>query len=195
MKSQYIFNIDNVDSNSLTKIQDRAIRATHSARESVQVALVATVAHLYRYHDVRVARRLVDGLQDTVRGKAVIDFLCRFGHMTVGKVEIDGKEVNTFAATVGDAQEHAAAVKASYDEAKATQWWKLAPNDVNKFKGWSLDQALLDLVAKNKKQLDKAAKHPELAEKINVQVSDKTIQAVVAMCNFDAILEDVAKAA
>ena len=189
-------NFDKLDSKGLSKIQDSAIRAAGNARVKIQIALVATVAHLQRNHDVQVARRLVDGLQETVRGKALITYLCQFGHLTVGKVEIEGKEVETFSGIIGNGEEHAAAVRASFDEAKATMWWTVAKGNVNQFKAWSLDKALQNLIASNERKVKKAQENPELAAQVDTEVSDKTMQAVLAMCNFDAIIDqELAKVA
>lgn len=189
------------DGSDIEKVQDKAIRAANNARVQIQVALVATVAHLAQFHDIRIARRLVDGLHETVRGKALVDYLCRFGHLTVGKVKMvdaNGKEqeVDTFNGLACKAEDHAALVASTFngeDGAKATMWWTLKVQ--NPYKGFSLEQALQSVLAMNKKAREKVEKGEATADQINTEVNDKTIRAVLALANFDAIIGDEAKAA
>lgn len=172
----------------LTKIQDQAIRAANTARSRIQLALVATVHHLATNHDVRVARRLVDGLQETVRGKALVEFICKFGHVIVGELveERDGKNVTvtTFTRIKGDADAHNAAVRETWEECKATMWWDLKQE--NPYKGFSLEARLKALL----KEAETARSKAEAgADNVSLDdVSDKTIQAVLRLCNFEAII-------
>lgn len=173
----------------LNKIQDSAIRAANSARTKIQLALVATVYHLSQHHDVRVARRLVDGLGETVRGKALVEYLSKFGHLTVGELieERDGKNVTvtTFTRIKGDAEAHTVAIRESFEEAKATMWWNLKKE--NPYKGFSLNDALKNVLAQAKSAQKKAL---DGATGVTLDdVSDDTIRAVLALCKFDAIIE------
>lgn len=188
MKIAYIYPNNAAD---LGKIQDRAIRAATNARKTIQVALIATIHHLQANHDVRVARRIVDGLQDTVRGDAIVAYLAKFGCLSVGNVTIaddDGKEheVLTFSEVNGNAQEHAESVRALFDEAKTTMWWefKKAPSA---YKGFSLDEALQAVAKKNQAALDKVAAGKVDPKLVDTGVSQKTIDMLLQLCNFDPI--------
>lgn len=190
------------DGSDIEKVQDKAIRAANNARVQIQIALVATIAHLAQFRDVRIARRLVDGLHETVRGKALVDYLVRFGHLTVGKIKVTddkGKETEVDSFTgfaVKDAKEYAALVASTFngpEGAKEVYWWTLkVPNP---YKGFSLEQALQSVLAMNKKAQEKVEKGEAQADQINMEVNDKTIRAVLALANFDAIVADEAQAA
>src|SRR3546814_12042919 len=60
------------DTKALEALQDKAIRSVQSARVHIQVALVATILHMGKHGDWTVASRLVDGLGNTVNGKAIV---------------------------------------------------------------------------------------------------------------------------
>lgn len=173
----------------LTKIQDQAIRAANTAHSRIQLALVATVHHLATNHDIRVARRLVDGLHETVRGKALVEFLSKFGHLIVGEVieqGPDGKNrtITTFTRIKGTAEEHSIAIRETWEECKATMWSDLKKE--NPYKGFSLEAALKQVLVQAKAAQKKAL---DGADNVSLgDVSDSTIQAVLALCNFEAII-------
>lgn len=177
------------DNAELVKVQDSAIRAANSARNKIQLALVATVHHLAQHHDVRMARRLVDGLGDTVRGKALVEFLTKFGHLRVGEVteERDGKNVvvTTFVTIKGNADEHNASVRETWEACKETMWWTLKQE--NPYKGFSLNDALKSVIKQAKAAQSKAA---EGADNVSLDdVNDSVIREVLALCKFDAIID------
>lgn len=180
-------------SEELDKVQDKAIRAANNARTQVQVALIATIHHLATNHDVRVARRLVDGLQETVRGKALVEFLVKYGHLVVGEVEVEdqlGKKskVKTFVSIKGDAGAHNTAIRETWEEAKATMWWSLKPE--NPYKGFDLNTYIqngLAQVAKAQKLIDEGKAEPDT---LNTDVNDKALRALLAMCRFDVITDE-----
>lgn len=183
---KYVLPKDNAE---LNKIQDQAIRAANSARNKIQLALVATVHHLAQHHDVRVARRLVDGLHDTVRGKALVEFLTKFGHVIVTEVteEVDGKKktVTTFSRIKGTAEEHSIAIRKTWEECKATMWWDLKKE--NPYKGFSLEDALKRVIREATLAQEKALNGADNVSLDNV--SDATIKQVLALCKFDAIID------
>lgn len=173
----------------LNKIQDKAIKAATNARNIIQIALVATVHHLAINHDPRVAARLVDGLSETVRGKALVEYLSRFGHLNVGQmdVEVDGKKktITTFTSIKGKAAEHAASVRGTWDECKATMWWSLKAE--NPFKGFDMDARLKALLAEAKRASEKVSEGKAAADTVNVKANDATIRSLLALCKFEAI--------
>lgn len=174
----------------LDKVQDKAIRAATNARNLIQIALVATVHHLAVNHDVRVARRLVDGLHETVRGKALVQFLAQFGHLNVGEMEVTdetGKATNiiTFTSIKGNAEEHAQAVRESWQACKDTMWWSLKQE--NPYKGFNLQEYLNNGIRQYQAALKKVQAGEAGADKLVTDVNDATIRAILALCKFDAI--------
>jgi len=174
----------------LDKLQDKAIKAANNARNLIQIALVATVHHLATNHDVRVARRLVDGLSETVRGKALVQYLVKYGHLTVGEIEVEdqlGKKskVTTFTGIEGSADEHNMAVRQTWEDAKNNMWWSFKQE--SPYKGFDLD-AYINLGIKQA-----AAAQAKLTEgkvdssKINLKVQDATISRLLKLVNFDII--------
>lgn len=173
----------------LTKVQDKAIRAATNARNLIQIALVATVHHLAVNHDVQVARRLVDGLQETVRGQAIVKYIADFGHLNIGEmeVEVDGKvkTVTTFTSIKGNGDEHAEACRKSWEDCKATMWWTLKQS--NPYKGFTLQEKLSAVLAQYQTALKRINEGKAGDDSINLEVNDTTIKAVLALCKFETI--------
>lgn len=187
MKINYSFAKDNA---GLVKIQDKAIRAANSARVAIQVALVATVKHLAEFHDVNMASRLVDGLHETVRGRALVDFLTTYGHVKVGKVKVtndkgEEKEVDGFVGIVGDAKAHAEAIRASWEACKATMWWSLKQE--SPYKGFDMEKALQSVLTQAQKAADKLANGEATGDMVNLTANDAIIQKIIAFGKFDLI--------
>lgn len=166
------------DTKGLETLQDKAIKSVHSARLSIQIALVATILHMGNHGDWTVATRLVDGLGNTVNGKAVVEYFKRFGNMSVSDEGFTGFTDKDFKA----------AILAKLDEAKATMWYELKIQQP--YKGFSLEAALKAVIKNHKLAMDKVAEKPELADAIDVAVNDETIRQVLALCKFDAIMDD-----
>lgn len=188
MNMKYTFAKTTAD---LDKIQDKAIKAATNARNLIQLALVATVHHLAVNHDIRVARRLVDGLHETVRGKALVQFLTKYGCLNVGEVDVvgeDGKtsKTTTFTTIQGNADEHAAAIRELFEECKAKMWWTFkAPNP---YKGFNLQQYLSNGIKQAQAAAEKIGKGEAEADALSLDVNDTTIRSILALCKFDAIL-------
>lgn len=182
----------------LVKVQDQAIKASHKARELIQLALVATLIHLGKHHDVRMASRLVDGLNGTVRGTALVRYLLRFGHLEIGKVKItdaDGKEksVDGFISIVGNGEQHAAAIRKTLDEAKATAWYELTP-PASPY-SFALENALLAVETRAKAAAKRIAEGKAKPEDVDFHISDEAKQHVMRLLNFEQIVdEEIAKA-
>jgi len=176
----------------LNKTQDKAIKAANSARKLIQQALVATVHHLATNHDVRVARRLVDGLSETVRGKALVAWLVKYGHLTIGKVdlEVEGKtiKVETFDGIKGDADAHNQLIRDSWEEAKATMWWTAIKAD-NAYKGFDLNEYLKAGIAQLQKAQKKVEEGKADPSTVSTEVNDVVIKAIIAFAKFDVIGE------
>lgn len=183
------YNLNIKTAEDVTKVQDAAIKAASSARVKIQVALVATLIHLAKFHDVQMARRLVDGLNDTVRGNALVKWLTKYGHLTVGTIEVqDGektRKVETFNGIVGGADDHAKSIRESLDEAKAEMWWAMIKaKSPYKF---DADAALNAVLAQAKSAMKKVADGKANAEDVSITVNDATVQAVLAFAKFEPV--------
>lgn len=166
------------DTKALEALQDKAIKSVQSARVHIQVALVATILHMGQHGDWTVASRLVDGLGNTVNGKAIVEWFKKFGNLSINDEGFTGFTVKDFKATI----------LATLDEAKATMWWELKIQQP--FKGFSLEAALQGVIKNHKLAQAKVVDDPKSAELIDVAVNDATIRQVLALCHFDAIIAD-----
>lgn len=179
------------NTDELTATQDKAIKAANSARKLIQQALVATVHHLATNHDVRVARRLVDGLSETVRGKALVAWLVKYGHLTIDKVEVEveGKthKVETFDGIKGDAEGHNQLIRSTWEEAKTTMWWE-AMKAESAYKGFDLNEYLKAGIKQLQNAQKKVAEGKADASTVSTEVNDATIRAIIAFAKFDVIL-------
>lgn len=163
---------------ALEKLQDKAIKSVQSARVHIQVALVATVIHMGTHGDWTVATRLVDGLGNTVNGKAIVEWLKLFGNLNVGDDGFTGFAEKGFKA----------AILGTLDAAKATMWWELKVQ--NPYKGFSLEAQLKAVIKNHNKAMELVEGDATLADKVDVSVNDATIRQVLALCHFDAIIAD-----
>lgn len=167
------------DVKDLERIQDLAVKAVQSARAKVQIALVATMLHIGKHGDYTVANRLVEGLGNTVNGKAIVEWFVRFCGLSVAD-DASGFD--------GIVNKHADYIRNKLEDAKATMWWELKP--ANPFKGWSLDDALQAVIKQHKAAQEKLkGLSDEDKAKVSLKANDATIQQVLAICKFDELHE------
>lgn len=170
---KYVFAKDAAD---LEKIQGKAIKSVQSARVAVQIAAVATIKHAYVHGDWSYAQKLITGLGNTVNGAALVEWFKTYGGLKVSDEGFTGWSGKDY-------------IEANFEKAKATMWWDL--KKANPFKGFSLEQALQAVI---KQHTDASKKLDALTEeekaKVDFKVNDATIQAVLGLCNFQAIIQD-----
>lgn len=170
---KYVFAKDAAD---LEKIQAKAVKSVQSARVQVQIAAVATIKHAYDHGDWTYAQKLVDGLGNTVNGAALVEWFKRFGGLTTTEDGFDGWSGKDY-------------IKENFEAAKATMWWGL--KKPNPFKGFSLEDQLHQVIKKHNEMKKKMEGMPdEDKARVSFEVNDATIQAVLKLCNFEAILGD-----
>ncbi len=177
-KIKYIVAKDAAD---LEAIQAKAIKSVQSARVLVQIAAVATIKHAHVHGDWSFAQKLVDGLGNTVNGAALVEWFKTYGGLKVGDEGFTG----------WSGRDH---IEANFDKAKATMWWEL--KKANPYKGFSLEQALQAVIKQHtdaKKKLE--GMQEEDKQKVSFEVNDATIQAVLKLCNFEAIIGEEQEAA
>ena len=171
---KYVFAKNAAD---LEKIQATAVRSVQKARTQVQIAAVATIRHAWEHGDWTYAQRLVEGLGNTVNGKALVEWFVQFGGLTV-------EEGKGFSGWKGKAH-----IEENFEKAKATMWWDL--KRANPFAGYSLEAQLLKLVKEHNAVKEKVVGlTDEDKAKVNFEVNEATIKAVLRLCNFEAIIED-----
>lgn len=166
------------DAAELAKLCAKAVKSVQSARVSVQQAAVAVLYHAHKHGDYSAAGALVNDLGNTINGKALIEFFVKFGGLKVNA------ETNNFDGWSG--KQH---IEDNFNDAKATMWWDLKQQQP--FKGFDLEAALQRVIKEHKATLDKVEGLTEADKaKVKLTVNDATIQQVLAMCNFEAIIND-----
>ena len=172
MSIKYVFAANSAE---LEKIQAKAVRSVQSARVMVQIAAVATIKHAYDHGDWTYAQKLVDGLGNTVNGAALVEWFKVYGGLTTddkGFIGWSGKEY----------------IKENFEAAKSTMWWELKKQ--SPFKGFNLEAALQQVIKQHHAAQEKLdGLSDEDKEKVSFTVNDATIQAVLKLCNFEAIIE------
>lgn len=168
---KYVFAKNAAD---LEKIQATAVKSVQSARVKVQIAAVATIRHAWEHGDYTYAQKLVDVLGNTINGAALVEWFKVYGGLTTGDEGFTGWA----------GKKH---IEDNFEDAKGKMWWDLAPR--NPFKGYSLEDALQKVLAghaKIVKGMDKMTEEDKA--KVNVEANSATIQAVLKLCNFKAII-------
>lgn len=148
---------------ALDKAIDGAFKKAQSLRADIQNVAVGILLHAHKHGDYTRAQTLVDGLGQSVRGKALVDWFVQFGGLQVGKL---GGNKDGFIGWQG-----AEYIKAHIDEAKAKMWWECKPEAP--FAGFDMKTELERLIAraeKHVKQADKLRREglPEDADKVHV---------------------------
>lgn len=165
------------DSAELDKLVAKAIKSVQSARVTVQQAAVAVLHHAYQHGDYSAASGLVEGLGNTINGKALVEFFVKFGGLKINadKKGFDGWSGKEF-------------IKEHFNDAKATMWWDLKQQQP--YKGFDLEAALQSVLKQHK---DAQSKLEGLSEeekaKVNFKVNDATIQQIFMLCDFKPIIE------
>lgn len=140
----------------------------------MQIAAVATIKHAFDHGDWTYAQKLVDGLGNTVNGMALVEWFKLYGGLTLDDKGFTG----------WSGKQH---IEDNFQAAKDTMWWEL--KKANPFKGYSLEAQLQQLIKNHNAIVKKAEDMDEVDKaKIDVKVNDATIQAVLQLCNFDAII-------
>lgn len=171
MAIKYVFAKDAAD---LEKIQAKAVKSVHSARVQIQIAAIATIKHAHTCGDWTYAQKLVEALGNTVNGAALVEWFKVYGGLKA--------DDNGFSGWSG--KDH---IEKNFQEAKDKMWWELKVK--NPFKGWSLEEALKKVIVDHGKMKEKIqGMNAEEQAKVDMTVNDATIQAVLKLCNFEAII-------
>jgi len=162
------------DAAGLEKIQAAAVKSVQSARVSVQVAAVATIRHAYEHGDWSYAGKLVEALGNTINGKALVEWFKLYGGLKVDDTGFIG----------WSGKQH---IEDNFEKAKAGMWWELKA--ASPFKGFDLEAALQRVIKEHNAVQEKVVGlTPEDQAKVKLHVNDATIQAVLKLCNFGAII-------
>ena len=168
---KYVFAKNAAD---LEKIQATAVKSVQKARIQVQIAAVATIRHAFEHGDYTYAQKLVDALGNTVNGAALVEWFVVYGGLEASDEGFIGWK----------GKDH---IKDKFEEAKAKMWWELKVK--NPFKGYSLEEALKKVISQHAEMQKKLkGMNEEEQAKVDMHVNDATIQAVLKLCNFEAII-------
>lgn len=172
----------------LEKLQANAVKSVQNARVSVQIAAVATIRHAFEHGDWTYAGKLVAALGNTINGKALVEWFKLYGGLKVDETGFIGWSGADY-------------IQDNFEKAKAGMWWELKAS--NPFKGFDLEAALQKVIKDHTAAQEKVVGLTDADKaKVKLTVNDATIQAVLKLCNFEAIIgdeeqqvEDVADAA
>lgn len=166
------------DAAELARMCAKAVKSVQSARVSVQQAAVAVLWHALKHGDYTAATSLVNDLGNTINGKALIEFFVKFGGLKVDA------ETNSFTGWKGKDF-----IEENFNDAKATMWWDLKLQQP--FKGFDLEAALQQVIKRHKETQEKLVGLTEEDKaKVKLTVNDATIQQVLALCNFEAVINE-----
>lgn len=159
----------------LLALQATAIKSVQAARVSIQIAAIATIRHAFEHGDWTYAQKLVDGLGNTINGAALVEFFKVYGGLTTDDKGFIGWKGKDF-------------IEANFEAAKAKMWWELKAQ--SPFKGFDLEAALQRVIKEHKTMQEKVVGLSEEDKaKVKFTVNDATVQAVLKLCNFDAIFD------
>lgn len=171
------------DAAELAKMCAKAVKSVQSARVSVQQAAVGVLYHAFKHGDYTAATTLVNDLGNTINGAALVEFFKVYGGLKINEEQgcFDGWQGKQF-------------IEDNFNDAKAKMWWELKVKQP--FKGFDLEAALQQVIKRHKEAQEKiVGMTPEDQAKVNVKVNDATIQQVLAMCNFEAIIGEAVEGA
>ena len=163
----------------LEKIQASAVKSVQNARVSVQIAAVATIRHAFEHGDWTYAGKLVTALGNTINGKALVEWFKLYGGLKTDDTGFTGWAGKEY-------------IQANFEKAKAGMWWELKAT--SPFKGFDLEAALQKVIKDHNAIQEKViGMTDDDKAKVKMVVNDATIQAVLKLCNFDAIIGDDVK--
>lgn len=169
------------DAAELSKMIGQAVKSVATARTRIQMAAVGVLYHAYKHGDYTAANDLVQGLGNTVNGKALVEFFVRFGGL---KINAEGKAF--------DGWQGKDFIEGQFDEAKSQMWWELKQQSA--FKGFDIEEALQRIIKQHKATQEKiVGLTPEDQAKVNLKVSEATMTQLFALVDFEAIVVEPAK--
>lgn len=169
------------DAAELNKMCEQAVKSVQTARTRIQQAAIGVLHHAYKHGDYSAANTLVQGLGNTINGKALVEFFVRFGGLTINA---EGKAFDSW-----KGKQH---IEDNFTEAKATMWWDLKQQQA--FKGFDIEAALQRIIKQHKETQEKiVGLTPEDQAKVNLKVSDATMQQLFALVEFEPIVLNAGK--
>lgn len=164
------------DVKELDKLITSAVSSAKTMRSKIQIAAVAILIHAEKHGDYTKANDLVNGLGHGVNGRALVQWFTKFGGLSVDKNQFSGWNGKEY-------------IRDNFDDAKSTMWWEFKKQ--NAFAGHNLEQELKRIIKRSLAMKKKVSgMTQEEQEKVNLNVSDATINAILNLCNFEAIIEE-----
>jgi len=137
-----------------------AINSSNTMRKNVQIAAVHILIHAAKCGDYTKAQTLVDGLGQGVNARGLVEWLIKFGGLTVleDATGFDGWQGKDY-------------IKKNLDDAKSKMWFEFKPQ--NPYAGFNIVDAVTKTIKSAEKALVKKSKSlaegdSETAEKILV---------------------------
>ena len=163
----------------LERLQANAVKSVQSARISIQIAAIATIRHAFEHGDWSYAAKLVKALGNTINGAALVEWFKLYGGLKTDDTGFIGWSGADY-------------IEANFEKAKAGMWWELKAQ--SPFKGFDLEAALQRVIKEHKTMQEKVVGlSDEDKAKVKFTVNDATVQAVLKLCNFDAIFDAAPK--
>lgn len=164
------------DAAELDKMCVQAVKSVETARIRIQQAAIGVLHHAWKHGDYSAANTLVTGLGNTINGKALVEFFVRFGGL---KINAEGKAFEGWSGKEF--------IEGKFSDAKEQMWWELKQQQA--FKGFDIEQALQRIIKQHKETQEKiVGLTPEDQAKVNLKVTDATMQQLFALVNFEPIL-------
>ncbi len=136
------------DVKELDKAIDSTIRKAQTLQAEVQIVAIGILQHAHKHGDYTRAERLVLGVGDGIRGKALVDWFVQYGGLLVGEDAEIGKG---FIGWQG--KEY---IEAHFDDAKAKMWWTCKPE--SPFSGFDISDEVEKLIKRGEKNMRLAEK-------------------------------------
>lgn len=175
----------------LIKVQGEAIRAIGASRGGMHKALVMTLLHVTAHGDWNGAKQFLIAIKADEHAKTLAKkvqlWLETFGGMVVST---DKTQPDTLGQIVG--MRSIEYIAQRIEAAKTTPYYAVTKDDQG-FQGFSLDEALgkvLNEAGKVNKKLAEGSFNDIEKAKVKMQVSQGTLNALLAACGLEAVLTD-----
>jgi hypothetical protein len=183
--------IEATDSKDLNRIQARAIALIGKGRETMHIALVATILHIFKHGDRTGAQTLIDALKMEKANKGtrvlVIEWLKTYGGL-IYEADSKSEQYGQFVGWLG--KDH---IAANLEAGKANPYHQ-KPEKEKVFEGYDFNAELVALVDKHGKMAIKAEKMNDIDKaKVQLKVNQQTLNMVLNACGLEAILNEDAQ--
>lgn len=160
----------------LTKLVNTAITSATTMRNKVQIASVAILHHAYKCGDWTAANTLVEGLGHGVKRDSLVEYFVVNGGLTIaeGAKEFTGWSGKDF-------------IKENFENAKEKMWFDYKKS--TPFSGYTAQKEFDKLIKKLEAMKKLANEDAEMAEKIDLNISEFALQKLMGMLKVEDLIE------